>query len=101
MHLVLDSLKVKDFFSLIVGPADNRRHKPSPDVYLHTSKTLGLTPGECIVIEDSETGVISGKDAGMKVIATPNVYTAHMDFSKADIIVNSLSEVNLDVLNNL
>jgi beta-phosphoglucomutase-like phosphatase (HAD superfamily) len=47
------------------------------------------------VIEDSESGVIAAKAAGMKVIAVPNRYTKHQDFSKADKIVKSLSEITI------
>ncbi len=42
--------------------------KPSPKVYLHVAKQLGVEPEECLVFEDSETGVKSGVRAGMQVV---------------------------------
>ncbi len=42
--------------------------KPSPDVYLYAAEKLGVKPEECLVFEDSETGVRSGVRAGMKVV---------------------------------
>lgn len=100
VHLVLDIIGVKESFRFIVG-GEGRPQKPFPDIYLHAAKELGLKPADCVVLEDSAIGVVSAKDAGMKVIAVPNIYTEDHDFSKADIIVASLSDINMDVLNNL
>lgn len=52
IHLVLDNLKVKHLFKIIVGPSDKRKHKPHPDIYLHTARELGVTPDQCVVLED-------------------------------------------------
>lgn len=41
--------------------------KPAPDLFLHAAKTLGFEPERCAVIEDSVTGVMAGKAAGMRV----------------------------------
>ena len=62
---------------------------------------MRLKPNECIVLEDSETGVLAGNKAGMKVIAVANKYTKHHDFSKADKVVKSLSDITISMLNNL
>jgi beta-phosphoglucomutase-like phosphatase (HAD superfamily) len=43
------------------------RPKPAPDLFLHAARTLGLAPGECVVIEDSPSGVAAGVAAGMRV----------------------------------
>jgi HAD superfamily hydrolase (TIGR01509 family) len=101
IHLILDALKVKHYFDTIVGPSDTRKHKPSPDIYLHTAKEINVKPEDCVVLEDTETGINSAKAAGMKVIAIPNVYVRHQDFSKADIIVTSLSDININLLESL
>ena len=42
--------------------------KPEPDLFLHAAGTMGVHPGECIVVEDSVNGVLAGKAAGMRVI---------------------------------
>jgi HAD superfamily hydrolase (TIGR01509 family) len=44
------------------------RGKPSPDVFLFAASQIGADPAECIVIEDSVTGVTAGRRAGMRVI---------------------------------
>jgi HAD superfamily hydrolase (TIGR01509 family) len=44
------------------------RGKPHPDLYLHASQVMGLSPETGIVIEDSPTGVQAGISAGMRVL---------------------------------
>jgi HAD superfamily hydrolase (TIGR01509 family) len=41
--------------------------KPAPDLFLHTAQRMGVQPGSCLVIEDSETGVRGALAAGMTV----------------------------------
>ena len=43
--------------------------KPHPDVFLHAAETMGFSPEESVVIEDSDTGVQAGLSAGMRVLA--------------------------------
>ena len=43
--------------------------KPYPDVFLHAAETMGFSPEECVVIEDSEPGVQAALAAGMRVLA--------------------------------
>jgi HAD superfamily hydrolase (TIGR01509 family) len=101
IFIILEAIGVKSFFEIITGPSNERRYKPHPDIYLHTAKELGVHPEDCIVFEDSETGIASAKNAGMKVIAVPNIYTKNHDFSKADIIVKSLLDVDIKLLQSL
>ncbi len=102
VHLILNTLGVKEFFhSIVGGSSEERKQKPFPDIYVHTAQELGVDPKDCVVLEDSESGVISAKDAGMKAIAVPNIYTKAHDFSRADIIVKSLSDINMDLINSL
>ncbi len=42
--------------------------KPSPDVYLFALQKLGLLPHETLVVEDSITGVLAAKSAGIQVV---------------------------------
>lgn len=43
--------------------------KPAPEPYVKGAATLGLTPSDCIVIEDAPAGIRAGKAAGARVIA--------------------------------
>ena len=49
---------------------------------------LGIDPSECIVLEDSESGVRAAKSAGCKVIAVPTKWTASQNFEMADVVLS-------------
>lgn len=101
LPLILENIGMPDSFEVIVALEDVKRGKPTPDVYLEVAKRLGVEPKFCVVLEDSQSGVEAAKNAGMKVIAVPNSYTKHQDFSKADKIINSLSDITLEMIKTL
>lgn len=58
------------------------RPKPSPDVYLYALEILGLKPSETLVVEDSVTGVMAAKGAGIQVVgflAATHIHDGHGD----------------------
>ena len=68
--------------------------KPAPDLYLEAARRIGCAPADCLVVEDTPTGVAAGKAAGMTVIAWPHAMTASRDFSQADRVVDDLATVD-------
>lgn len=100
-ELVLSKLDIRKFFSVVISANDIEHGKPAPDPYLKAAEHLQIAPSECVVLEDAEVGVLSGKAAGMKVIAIPNEHTKRMNFDKADAIVDSLSIISYDSLTKL
>ena len=65
----LEPLGLMEFFDERVFTAYNvARGKPAPDIFLHAAQCMGVTPENCIVIEDAVAGVRAGVDAGMRVL---------------------------------
>jgi len=61
--------KLAPFFSGRVFTSSEVEHgKPAPDLFLHAAKTLGVKPENCLVIEDSPTGISAAISANMPVI---------------------------------
>lgn len=75
--------------------------KPAPDVYLLAARRLGVPPGACVALEDSEPGVRAARAAGMRCIAVPTALTRGFDFSAADLVVGSLVEVTPETIASL
>lgn len=42
--------------------------KPSPDLFLHAEREMGVAPADCLVVEDSVSGVLAARPAGMDVL---------------------------------
>jgi HAD superfamily hydrolase (TIGR01509 family) len=53
------------------------RPKPAPDLFLHAARTMGFPPAQCVVVEDTPTGVKAAVAAGMRVFGY--VGAAHAD----------------------
>jgi HAD superfamily hydrolase (TIGR01509 family) len=98
IEFVASQLEIKKHFHSLVSGEDLKRGKPFPDIFLKAAKNLGVKPVQCVVLEDAEAGVVAGKRAGMQVIAVPNQYTKSHNFSKADLIVNSLENIKWSML---
>jgi HAD superfamily hydrolase (TIGR01509 family) len=98
---VLRKLDIARYFECIVTGNQVKRIKPFPDIFLEAARRLGVAPGQCVVIEDAEKGVIAARAAGMKCIAVPSPRTACNDFSAADIVLPSLNEVTLELIERL
>lgn len=57
------------------GRDDVSLQKPAPDVYLYAAEQRGVVPTQCVVVEDSASGVKAGVAAGMAVVGYTG--TAH------------------------
>lgn len=72
------------------------RTKPEPDLFLLAAERAGLEPSECLVIEDSRHGITAARSAGMSTIAVPNRLTCGQDFAHADVVLDSLENLDLE-----
>jgi HAD superfamily hydrolase (TIGR01509 family) len=101
----LKQIGLDQAFDLIISGTDDLndykdlegKNKPKPYIYLEASKQLNIAPERCLVFEDSEAGVEAASKAGMVTIAIPNRITAKQNFSKANKIIHSISELPLRI----
>lgn len=100
MDVVLDKLKIRDYFDVTHSAEAEKAGKPAPDVYLGAALKLRVSPADCIAIEDSYTGLLSAQAAGMFTIALPELHEYGSEkYDIADIKIKSLKEViQLDVI---
>jgi HAD superfamily hydrolase (TIGR01509 family) len=82
---VLEMLELREYFHCVATVDDVQKTKPDPEIYLTVSRWLGVSPPECLVIEDSPSGVRSGLAAGMNVIAVATDFTQDQLLALADI----------------
>ncbi|MFZ0743880.1 MAG: HAD-IA family hydrolase [Terracidiphilus sp.] len=64
--------------------------KPHPEPFLAGAKLLGVAPAQCVVFEDSSSGVIAGRAAGCIVVATPFSHSIEA-LDAAHYLVNDLT----------
>ena len=96
LAIKLEKLGLTEFFDVAVCSTDVRRTKPEPDIYLRAAELMGLDPADAIAIEDSPAGIKSAKSAGIRTIGLRTGMTTNLDISKADEIIESLREFDVD-----
>ncbi len=72
---VLEILDLRDAFDFVATRDDVENGKPDPEIYLLVARELGVDPAECLVIEDSPSGVEAAINAGMKVVGVSTPFT--------------------------
>ncbi|HWF09075.1 MAG TPA: HAD family phosphatase [Bryobacteraceae bacterium] len=60
-------------FRAMVTGSDISNGKPAPDIFLLAARRLGVAPATCLVLEDSEAGIVAASRAGMHVYAVPDL----------------------------
>lgn len=101
ISLVLDRFEIRSYFNTVVSGDCVNIGKPHPETYIVAAKKLGCKPAECLVLEDAKNGIDSAVDAGCKCIAIVNPNTPVQDHSRANLILNSLDEITLEVVEAL
>lgn len=100
---VLNQIDLAQYFSVIVAGDDIAVSKPDPTGYLlavdrlnQHHPALQIQPHECLVIEDTFSGIEAAKRAGMKVVGVANSYPYHMMQRQSNWAIDYLSELELD-----
>src|SRR5215468_6976985 len=86
---VFAALGIEKFFDAVMSSEEVKAGKPEPDVFLVAAEKMGVTPRDCIVIEDAPSGVEAARRAGMKSVG---VLTTHREL-KADLVAPSLDQL--------
>ncbi len=79
-------------FSLVLAGDCVKAKKPAPDIYLLAAQKLAIEPALCVVVEDSNNGLMAAAAAGMKSVVTVSGYTRDEDFTAASIVVTCLGD---------
>jgi beta-phosphoglucomutase len=88
----LRELGLEGKFGVILGEEHVKQGKPNPEIYLSAARELGVSPGQCLVFEDSPPGVASAKAAGMTVVGILSSHAAH-EISTADYTADDFTQL--------
>lgn len=68
IDLVLDGAALRGYFGAVVDGDQVARPKPAPDIYLRVAQLLAVDPRNCIVFEDSPSGIAAARAMGARVV---------------------------------
>lgn len=95
--VVLERLEVAHLFDSVSSAEFEAKGKPDPAIYLTTAKKLTIEPKDCLVIEDSYSGMLAAKKAGMTVASFTNG-NKKLHFEIADYKIDSFEFDRIDLI---
>ncbi|MBU3176576.1 beta-phosphoglucomutase [Clostridium estertheticum] len=92
--LILNNLKLTDYFDAIIDGTKVSSTKPNPEVFLKGALALEVLPCQCIVFEDAQAGIDAAINAGMYCIGigSKNI------LKKANLVLSGFSNMTFDKL---
>ena len=100
IDFMFEHVPVKNYFDKVVNSTHISKGKPDPEIFIVTADSLNLKPVNCIVFEDSISGVEAGKAAGMKVVALTTTHQKN-ELLMADLVIDDYTQINIDQLKSL
>jgi HAD superfamily hydrolase (TIGR01509 family) len=90
----LDQVGLLHRFAALVGGDEVARGKPAPDIFIAAAARLGVGPSDCVVLEDSEPGIIAAAAAGMIPVMVPDLHPPSAELlARGPLVLASLSAV--------
>lgn len=90
---VLEHLGIGHYFFCTVSSNDIARRKPDPDAYLKALELADIGPDSAVAVEDSRTGVLAAKKAGLFTFGYVNPTSGAQNLEAADLVIKSLREI--------
>lgn len=91
---ILEKFNLNNFFEIIVTAEDVKNGKPHPEPYSITVQKLSENPNSCLVIEDSDNGILSAKSAGCQVCGITTTFSKdRLSSVGADMVVSDFFEL--------
>jgi beta-phosphoglucomutase len=99
IELVLGVTGLAGYFELIVAADDVARSKPDPETYTLAWQRLavdtpGLSPSDCLVIEDTPAGITAASRAGMTTIAVAHTHAPQA--LDADLVLGAIGDLTVE-----
>jgi alpha,alpha-trehalose phosphorylase len=90
--LLLERLGIADLFDVVVDANRISRSKPDPEIFLAAASALGMTPHECMGVEDAAAGIASIHAAGMAAVGIGHAQA----LAEADLVLPSMAAFDID-----
>jgi beta-phosphoglucomutase len=95
LELIAGRLDLFPYLESALASEQVSKHKPDPEVYLKTATNLSLHPSQCVVFEDSFSGVTAAKNANMKVVGVLSSHTIE-ELPICDLYIQDYRDLEID-----
>ena len=87
--MILSQVGLEAYLDAVSDGTNITKSKPSPEVFLKAAEFLGLSPEDCVVVEDAEAGIDAAKAGGMMAAGIGDA----AGYQKTDIVLNRFSDL--------
>ncbi|NHE57797.1 HAD family hydrolase [Cyclobacterium plantarum] len=100
LELIMGTLGFGPKMESILASEHVKKHKPDPEVYLTSARNMGMKPENCLVFEDSFSGVSAARNAGMQVIGVLSSHSKE-ELPPCNLYIEDFHEVNARIIADL
>lgn len=100
LELILGKIDIREKLGSVMASEDVKKHKPDPEVYLSSAKNLGVLPENCLVFEDSFSGVSAALNAGMRVVGVLSSHT-EAELPPCNLYIQDYTKLSYDKISHL
>lgn len=93
VDFTLSKTSTRDFFPIVLDDSDVLNGKPHPEIYLKAAAMLKIPPDQCLVFEDSLSGIAAGKAAGCKVIGITTTHPTN-ELADVDLVIDNFTDLD-------
>ena len=101
VHEAVEGMGLLDQFQVLLGAEDYQKGKPDPEPYQKAMRLLDVKPAACIVVEDAEPGILSGRAAGAHVVAVSVANYLGYNQSAAHVVLDTLDGLTDELCDRL
>ena len=94
INRIFERFDLNQYFMGKFSGADLKQSKPHPEIFIKAAEHTGYKKGDCIVIEDSTNGIKAANAASIFCVGFKSPHSTHQDYTLADIVVSSFSEIS-------
>lgn len=100
VEFIINELGIADYIDVSISGSDVTYGKPHPEIFATAIERMGLSPDECIVVEDAVNGVLAGVAAGCKCLGITTTSSAEVLINAgASVCVEDFSNTTIESLN--
>ena len=100
VDFVFSHLNLRHYFDVIIDNSRLTKGKPDPEIFFNAARDLNTDAKNCVVFEDSISGVMAANNAGMKVIALTTTHHAG-ELKPVDMLINDYANISADKITAL
>jgi beta-phosphoglucomutase len=98
INFILNKVPIRDDFEAIIDGSRVSKGKPNPQIFLKAASDLDAQPGDCIVFEDSISGIKAATAAGMKVVAITTGHPADHLQPLVNMVIDDYAQLTVQKL---